>query len=150
MNIQLHRSNKDRLLRSRPPGFTLVELLLVLVILATLAAIVLPRFTGKTKQAQITAVQTQIASFKTALDAFEVDNGTYPKGRNGLMDLIQQPRDLPNWHGPYLSSDAIPKDPWGNDYIYECPGRHNPSAYDISSQGPPGDNAVIGNWTVKR
>lgn len=148
--MKLNCSNKNQLVRSRRQGFTLVELLLVLVILATLAAIVLPRFTGKTKQAQITAVQTQIASFKTALDAYEVDNGGYPKGRNGLLDLIQQPRDLPNWHGPYLSSDAIPKDPWGNEYIYECPGRHNPSSYDISSMGPPGDNMVLGNWTVKR
>jgi general secretion pathway protein G len=148
--MKLNCSNKHQLVRSRRQGFTLVELLLVLVILATLAAIVLPRFTGKTKQAQITAVQTQIASFKTALDAYEVDNGGYPKGRNGLLDLIQQPRDLPNWHGPYLSSDAIPKDPWGNEYIYECPGRHNPSSYDISSMGPPGDNMVLGNWTVKR
>jgi general secretion pathway protein G len=93
---------------------------------------------------------TQIATFKTALDAYEVDNGYYPKGKNGLMDLIQQPRDAQNWRGPYIQADAIPQDPWHNDYIYECPGRHNPSAYDISSLGPPGDNAVIGNWTVKR
>ena len=56
------------------------------------------------------------------------------------MDLIQQPRDAQNWRGPYLQSDSIPKDPWGNDYIYECPGRHNPTSYDISSLGPPGDN----------
>ena len=148
--MKLNRSNKTRLIRSRQQGFTLVELLLVLVILATLAAIVLPRFTGKTKQAQITAVQTQIASFKTALDAYEVDNGSYPKGRNGLLDLIQQPRDVPSWHGPYLSSDSIPQDPWHNDYIYECPGRHNPTSYDVSSLGPPGENMVIGNWTIKR
>ena len=131
-------------------GFTLVELLLVLVILGTLAAIVLPRFTGRAKQAQIAATQTQIATFKTALDHFEVDNGYYPRGKNGLMDLLQQPRDTQNWRGPYLQSDSIPKDPWGNDYIYECPGRHNPTSYDLSSLGPPGENMVIANWTVKR
>ena len=148
--MKLNRSNKTRLIRSRQQGFTLVELLLVLVILATLAAIVLPRFTGKTKQAQITAVITQIAAFKTALDSYEVDNGSFPRGKSGLLDLIQQPRDASNWRGPYLSSDAIPQDPWHNDYIYECPGRHNPTSYDISSLGPPGDNAVIGNWTIKR
>ena len=67
----------------------------MLVILGILAAIVLPKFTNRTKQAQIAAVQTQIASFKTALDAYEVDNGNYPRGKNGLLDLIQQPRDVP-------------------------------------------------------
>ena len=148
--MKLTHSNNNRTVRSRQQGFTLVELLLVLVILGILAAIVLPRFTNRTKQAQIASVQTQIATFKTALDAYEVDNGYYPKGKNGLMDLIQQPRDAQNWRGPYLSADAIPKDPWGNDYIYECPGRHNPSSYDVSSLGPPGDNTVIANWTIKR
>src|SRR5215472_14403441 len=124
-------------------GFTLVEMLLVLVILATLAAIVYPKVVGRSEQARQTAAQTQIANFKTALDAFEVDNGYYPKGKNGLMDLIQRPQDAVSWHGPYLES--IPKDPWGNDYTYECPGRHNPNSFDISSSGPPGGNTQIGN-----
>jgi len=148
--MKTQRHTQDREGQRARHGFTLVELLLVLVILGTLAAIVLPRFTNRTKQAQIAATQTQIATFKTALDAFEVDNGYYPKGKNGLMDLIQQPRDAQNWRGPYLQSDSIPKDPWGNEYIYECPGRHNPTSYDISSAGPPGENSVIANWTLKR
>ena len=150
MQIKIRPLTQCRVGRQARQGFTLVELLLVLVILGTLAAIVLPRFTNRTKQAQIAATQTQIATFKTALDAFEVDNGYYPKGKNGLMDLIQQPRDAQNWRGPYLQSDSIPKDPWGNEYIYECPGRHNPTSYDISSAGPPGENSVIANWTLKR
>ena len=148
--MKLNRSNKKRNLGAHSQGFTLVELLLVLVILVILAAIVLPKFSNRTKQAQIAATVTQIGTFKTVLDTYEVDNGFYPKGKNGLIDLIQQPRDAQNWRGPYLQADAVPKDPWGNDYIYECPGRHNPSSYDISSLGPPGDNTVIGNWTVKR
>ena len=132
----------------RQNGFTLVEMLLVLVILATLAAIVYPKVMGRSEQARVTAAQTQIANFKTALDAFEVDNGYYPKGKNGLMDLVTQPRDATSWHGPYLES--ITKDPWGNDYIFECPGRRNPNSYDISSGGPPGGENPIGNWTTQK
>jgi general secretion pathway protein G len=122
--------------RRRTQGFTLVEMLLVLVILGVLAAIVYPKIAGRSEQARITAAVTQISAFKTALDAFEVDNGYYPKGKNGLMDLVQRPRDAANWHGPYL--DSIPKDPWLNEYVYECPGRHNPSSFDIMSAGPDG------------
>ncbi len=128
-------------------GFTLVELLLVLVILGILAAIVIPKFSGRTEQAKEQAVRTQISTFRTALDAFEVDNGYYPKGKNGLQDLIVKPRDAQNWRGPYLQSDRVPQDPWGGEYIYECPGRHNPDSYDVSSAGPPGGDKAIGNWT---
>lgn len=132
-------------------AFTLIELLLVLVILGILAAIVVPKFAGRTEQARITAAQTQISSFSTALDAFEVDNGYYPKGKSGLTDLVQQPRDAKNWHGPYLKD--IPKDPWQNDYIYEAPGRHNTSSYDLMSMGPDGrvgGDDDISNWQQKK
>ena len=132
----------------RRQGFTLVEMLLVLVILATLAAIVYPKVMGRSEQARVTAAKTQIANFKTALDSFEVDTGRYPQGKNGLMDLLQQPRDATGWHGPYLES--IPNDPWGNAYIYECPGKHNPNSFDISSMGKPGANAPIGNWAEQQ
>jgi general secretion pathway protein G len=137
--------------RAATRGFTLVEMLLVLVILATLAAIVYPKLAGRSEQARQTAAQTQIAAFSTALDAFEVDNGYYPKGKNGLQDLVVQPRDAKNWHGPYLKD--IPKDPWGNDYVYECPGRHNTTSYDVSSNGldgrSGGDDDVT-NWQQKK
>src|ERR1700747_37679 len=95
----------------RNSGFTLVELLLVLVILGILAAIVIPKFSGRTEQAREQQAGTQISTFKTALDAFEIDTGSYPKA---LVDLIVPPRDAQNWRGPYLQSDTIPKDPWGN------------------------------------
>ena len=138
-----------RLHRHARSAFTLIELLLVLVILGILAAIVVPKFSGRTEQARMTAAQSQIATFGTALDAFEVDNGSYPKGKSGLADLVQQPRDLQNWRGPYLKSD-IPVDPWGNAYIYESPGKHNPSGYDVMSMGPDGRAGTdddITNWS---
>jgi general secretion pathway protein G len=138
-------------LKRRPisdKAFTLIELLLVLVILGILAAIVVPKFSGRTEQARQTAATSQIATFGTALDAFEVDNGYYPKGKNGLEDLIQQPRDAQNWKGPYMKG-TIPPDPWGHPYIYECPGKHNPSSYDIMSMGldaRAGTDDDINNW----
>src|SRR5512133_1243378 len=130
-------------------GFTLVEMLLVLVILGVLAAIVYPKVAGRGEQARVTSTQTQISAFKTALDAFEVDNGFYPKGRNGLQDLVQKPRDAVNWRGPYLES--IPKDPWGNEYVYENPGKRNQNSFDIMSLGPDGRSGTeddIGNWSA--
>ncbi len=128
-------------------GFTLVEMLLVLVILGVLAAIVYPKVAGRGEDARRTAAQSQIAAFKTALDSYEIDNGHYPQGRNGLQDLVARPRDAQNWKGPYL--DNIPKDPWGNDYVYEYPGKHNQGSYDIMSMGLDGqpntaDDVV--NW----
>ena len=146
--MTLSKPTRNGNARRGQTGFTLVEMLLVLVILATLAAIVYPKVMGRSEQARVTAAQTQIANFKTALDSFEVDNGYYPKGRNGLQDLIVQPRDAVSWHGPYLEN--IPRDPWGNDYLYDCPGKHNPSSYDISSQGPPNSQNPIGNWQTQR
>lgn len=142
--------HSSRPARGRAGGFTLIELLLVLVILGILAAIVIPKFAGRTEQARVAAAKTQISSFETALDAFNVDNGYYPKGRNGLEDLVQQPSDAQNWHGPYLNS--IPKDPWNHDYIYQCPGSHNPSSYDVMSMGPDGREGGgddITNWKSK-
>lgn len=152
MNLTRNSKPQTRNHQGRRSGFTLIELLLVLVILGVLAAIVVPKFAGRTEQARVTAAQSQIATFGTALDAFEVDNGYYPKGKNGLSDLFQQPRDAKNWRGPYLKND-IPKDPWGNDYVYECPGKNNPTSYDILSMGPDGragGDDDIANWTQNK
>ena len=150
--MTLRIPNKNRIRPRQQRAFTLIELLLVLVILGILAAIVVPKFSGRTEQARVTAAQSQISTFGTALDAFEVDNGYFPKGKNGLSDLVQQPRDAQNWKGPYLKSD-IPLDPWGHAYIYECPGKHNPTGYDLMSMGfdgRAGSDDDITNWQQKK
>ena len=130
-------------------GFTLIELLLVLVILATLTAIVAPKFTRRSEQARITAARTQIAQFEVALDAFEIDIGRYPSSSEGLRALVEQPSDAQGWQQAYLKRD-VPMDPWGNDYVYKYPGQYNQDGYDLYSYGPDrkqGGVDDIVNWT---
>jgi general secretion pathway protein G len=136
---------------SRSGGFTLVELLLVLTILAILAGIVLPKFSNVGLNARKTAVAADIANFKTALSMFEIDMGYFPKGSGGLNALVVRPSGVAansKWH-KYLDVDKLPKDPWNNDYVYENPGKHNPDGYDVYSKGPEGRGGAdaIGNWT---
>lgn len=140
-----HPQNRTARIRSR--GFTLIELLLVLVILGILAAIVVPKFSGRTEQAKETAAKTQIAGFSTALDAYEVDTGGYPKGADGLMNLVQAPSDVQGWKGPYMKD--VPADPWGRPYVYVSPGRNNPNSYDLYSLGADGREGSeddVTNW----
>lgn len=128
-------------------AFTLVEMLLVVTIIGILAALVLPKIMGRSEQARLTAARADLSGIKTALDAFEVDNGFYPKG-NGLADLVELPRDVKNWHGPYL--ERVPQDPWGNIYVYQYPGKRNSSSYDLYSVGPDGKEGTeddVGNWS---
>lgn len=135
-----------RTLRSR--GFTLVELLIVMIILGLLAALVAPKLFQKVGSSKQKAAKAQIALIESALDAFRLDIGRYPTTEEGLQALRKNP-GLPKWEGPYLSKD-IPKDPWGNDYIYKYPGVHG--EYDLYSlgadgkEGGEGENADIGNW----
>ena len=145
--MKLHtRINKTH--RTRQKGFTLVEMLLVLVILAALAAVVVPKFAGRSQQAKETAARSQISVFETALDIFETDNGYYPSGSDGLDELVNQPSNATSWNGPYLKK-GIPNDPWGNSYIYEFPGKQTAAGYDIMSMGPDGrvgGGDDITNW----
>jgi len=121
-------------------------MLLVLVILATLAAVVIPKFAGRSRQAKETAARSQIANLEISIDAFEVDMGYYPR----LLDELVQPpgSNAQDWRGPYLKK-GIPLDPWGNAYVYEFPGRRLPDSYDLTSAGPDGrlnSEDDIGNW----
>lgn len=139
--------------RNRAAAFTLIELLLVLVILATLAAIVTPKFARRSEQAKITAARTQLSYFETALDAFEIDVGRYPTNAEGLRALVERPTsNADGWQQPYLKS-SVPQDPWGGDYIYRYPGQYNQDGYDLHSYGPDkklgGDDDIV-NWSKEQ
>jgi general secretion pathway protein G len=129
-------------------AFTLIELLLVLVILAVLAAVVVPKFTNRSEQARLTAAKTDISNIESAIDTFEVDCGRYPSTDEGLRALVEQPSNVQNWHGPYIKR-GVPSDPWGNAYVYRYPGSHNANSYDLFSAGPDGHegNDDIDNWS---
>ena len=115
-------------------AFTLVEMLLVVTIIGILAALVIPRIVGVSDRSRVTAANADInGGIKSALGAYEVDNGFFPKS---LQDLLVQPSNAKNWHGPYL--DKLPSDPWGQPYIYYYPGKHSPNSYDLLSVGPDG------------
>ena len=105
-----------------------------------------PRFNSSTPRAKFATARTQILNFQTALDHFDNDNGFYPVGPNGLLDLIKKPAKAKSWTGPYLKTDTVPKDPWGRDFVYIYPGQHNVLSYDLYSLGPPGENSMVRNW----
>jgi len=134
----------------RSAGFTLIELLLVLVILAVLAVVVVPKLTGRSKQARIAAASTGIANISLALDALEIDCGRLPTTEEGPLALIEQPGNLLDWKGPYLKRNYVPVDPWKKPYAYSFPGRHNQRGYDLYSYGPDmqdGGGDDIDNWS---
>jgi general secretion pathway protein G len=138
---------KDR--RQRQAGFTLIELMIVLFILGLLAALVAPRLMGRVGKAKIKTAQTQIQMLATALDLFHLDVGRYPSDEEGLNVLFAKPDTLASWSGPYLDKQ-VPKDPWGRDYVYKCPGEHGPyDLYSLGADGQPGgegENADVTNW----
>jgi general secretion pathway protein G len=140
--------NKDTVQKTKSQrAFTLVEMMLVVVIIGILAALVIPKLAGQGERARVTAATADInGGIKSALGQYEVDNGFYPKS---LQDLIVQPGNAKNWHGPYFDPPKLPLDPWGNPYIYYYPGKHNQGSYDLLSAGPDGKEGTdddIVNW----
>lgn len=116
-------------------GFTLLELLVVMVILGLLAAYVAPRYFSQVGKSEVKAARVQIEAFGKALDQYRLDVGRYPTTEQGLNALITRPENESRWDGPYLSK-AVPPDPWGRPYLYKYPGQHG--EYDLVSLGTDG------------
>ena len=135
--------------RIKRRGFTLIELMIVIIIIGLLAGLVGPKLFGKLTQAKQKAAKAQIELFGTALDAFRLDVWRYPTTEEGLKALREKPSGVEEWKGPYLPKD-IPLDPWGRPYLYKCPGDHG--EYDLLSygldgvEGGEGENQDIVSW----
>ncbi|KAB0667417.1 type II secretion system protein GspG [Oryzomonas japonica] len=138
-------------------GFTLIEIMVVIVILALLAALVGPKIMGRTDDAKIQTTKTQIRNLESALKLYKLDNGAYPSTEQGLNSLVTKPTVgvIPKnfKEGGYLESKNVPKDGWGNDFLYVSPGEHGD--YDLYSygadgaKGGDGKNADISSWDLK-
>ena len=130
-------------------GFTLIEILLVVIIIVALSSMVAPRLVGQSEKAKIAVAKSDIrANIATALKMYELDNGHFPTTRQGLMALRKEPTVSPtpkSWSGPYLEKEPV--DPWGNAYMYVSPGKHN-TDYDVYSKGPDdmSEEDDIKNW----
>ena len=129
-------------------GFTLVEIMVVVVILGILAVLIVPRVLGRTDEARAAAAKHDVATLMQSLKLYKLDNGRYPSNEEGLAALVSPPAGLQNWHGPYIKR-GVPNDPWGAPYVYRFPGSHNAGGYDLMSMGSDGreGNDDITNWT---
>lgn len=136
--------------RKSESGFTLIELIVVLVILTMLAALVVPNVFKHLAQSKTQIARLQITEFEGALQMFAFDVGRYPTTAEGLEALVSNPGNLESWKGPYLKK-TLPMDPWGKAYVYRFPGTHN-NEFDLFSLGPSGveggegENENITNW----
>jgi general secretion pathway protein G len=133
----------------RPGGFTLLELLVVLVIIGLLAGYVAPRYFSQVGRSEIKVTQAQINAFEKALDTYRLDVGRYPTTEQGLAVLVNRPQNEPKWNGPYLQK-SVPLDPWGKPYQYKSPGEHGEfDLWSFGKDGQPGgtgEAADITSW----
>ncbi|MCP5053593.1 MAG: type II secretion system major pseudopilin GspG [bacterium] len=130
-------------------GFTLIEIIIVVIIMSLIAALVVPRLFNKVEKSKAQITKTQIIMIENAVKMFKLDTGRYPTTKEGLGGLLQKPGSANNWDGPYLEK-RIPKDPWGRDYTYTYPGQNY--TFEIVSLGADGkaggedENKDINNW----
>jgi len=122
--------------RKSEKGFSLIELIVVLVILGLLAAVVGPRVYDKLAKGKEQIAKIQIKEIEGALQLFSFDVGRFPSSSEGLEALVRNPGNMESWKGPYLTKNDLPKDPWGKPYVYRCPGQHGD--YDLLAYGPDG------------
>ncbi len=135
----------------RDAAFTLIELLVVIIILAILAAVVIPRVIGRTEDARFAKATADISTIDGVLEHYKLDTGSYPSTDEGLQALVTNSANNERWNGPYIKNQ-VPMDPWGNPYLYRMPGE-NGLDYDIYSAGPdkqPGTQDDIGNWNLQQ
>ena len=124
------------------PGFTLLELLVVVAFIALLVGYVAPRYFGQVGKSEITTAKAQIDALEKAVDQYRLDTGRYPTTEAGLPALVTRPQNEPKWNGPYLRKD-VPLDPWGKPYLYKQPGEKGD--YDIVSYGKDGQPGGTGD-----
>jgi general secretion pathway protein G len=136
------RDAHDRLHRRADSGFTLLELLVVIVILGLLIGLVAPAALRQLGSARTSVARESIERLGSVLDLYKLDIGDYPSTEQGLQALIERPTDVSNWNGPYLKGGQTPVDPWNHPYQYRNPSTRSAHDYDLCSSGPPGGSAA--------